>query len=379
MITKKSKKLLSNYFNNERICVLFSSSHRLLRTQFEDLSNELIYEIFDYFDYFFIDEIFAKLNRRFQSLFMNLSLPLNVNLSLISKSTFQHHHKSIIDANIKQIISLKTDKYFLEFCTINLFLSLQALTIHQMNSDKIIPLITHLNYLSNFSSLSIYSSDYFQNENSIYLSIFSLSKLKFCKLTFPPGGERIPLPIATNPCETLERLILNGHCRLDQLISILSYLPNLNHLSCEYLYGSGCTELEIIRIPFNLKTICFTLYRMTFNELRSFLSQICFRLKKLRIKVFNDDNYVQAEQWEELILTCMPNLCTFDLQYTSLIHDDDDSYEVLINRFSSHFWQERKWHFDYYYYYHAEESSRYLNFFSMVPYRLVLLKIDKKF
>ncbi|CAF5129038.1 unnamed protein product, partial [Rotaria sp. Silwood1] len=80
----------------------------------------------------------------------------------------------------------------------------QFLIIYERESNKISLLINYLHSLSNFSSLSIYSSDYFRNENSIYLSIFSLLKLKFCKLTCPSGGERIPLPLAINSCQILE-------------------------------------------------------------------------------------------------------------------------------------------------------------------------------
>ncbi|CAF2463979.1 unnamed protein product [Rotaria sp. Silwood2] len=351
--------------NTEIIKQSINNKKKLLITTFEDLSNELIYEIFDYFDYFFIYEIFSKFNLRFQSLSINSSLVLKINLSLTSKSIFQNYYKSIINPNIKRIISLNITKYFLDYFSINLFSSLQCLIIYQIQSDKICQLINHLNCLPNFSSVSLYSSDYFENENSIYLSIFRLSKLKFCKLTFPSGGQRIPLPLATDQCQTLERLILNGHVRLDQLISILSYAPKLYHLSCEYLYGSECTETDIIRIPVNLRSICLNLYRVSFNELKLFLSKISFQLKKLRIKKFNDENFLNAEQWEELIINSMPCLCVFDLQYTGLI--DDNLRQNFIERFCSKFWIERNWLFDYYYY--KDENSYYLNFFSIVPYR----------
>ncbi|CAF0846376.1 unnamed protein product [Rotaria sp. Silwood1] len=351
--------------NTEIIKQSDDNKKKLSLSKFEDLSNELIYELFDYFDYFFIYEIFSKFNLRFQLLFINSSLPIKINLSLISKSIFQTYYKSIIDINIKRIISLNTTKYFLNYFSINLFLSLQSLIIYEIESNKISLLINYLHSLSNFSSLSIYSSDYFRNENSIYLSIFSLLKLKFCKLTCPSGGERIPLPLAINSCQILEHLILNAHVRLDQLISILSYVPKLTYLSCEYLYGSECIEIDRIRTPINLISICLNLYRISFNELKLFLSKISFQLKKLRIKKFNDENFLNAEQWEELILNYMPCLYMFDLQYTGLI-DDNPRYN-LIEQFCSKFWIERKWLFDYYYY--KNDNSHYWNFFSIVPYR----------
>jgi hypothetical protein len=204
--------------------------------------------------------------------------------------------------------------------------------------------------------------DYFQDENAIYRSIFHLPKLIFCKLTFPSGGERIPLPIATYSYSNLEYLILNGHCRLDQLISILSYTPKLRHLSCQYLYGSGYTE---INFPWNLTSVSLILYRISFDEMKLFLSKIGFRLTKLKIEKFNDEDYFHAEQWEELIKNSMPNLSIFHLKYSATI--ENDGYQQLIDRFSSKFWRERKWAFDYYLYH--KENTDYLNFYSIVTYR----------
>ena len=212
---------------------------RFINTKFEDLSNELIYEIFDYFDYLFLYEIFFRLNSRFQSLFIQSSLPLKISFPLTSKFLFRSRCEDFIRSNISRIISLNICKYFLDFFTIDRFVALQSLIIDSIPSEKISSIIEQLTSLARFSSLTIRSRDYFHDENSIYLSIFHLNILQFCKLTYPSGGERIPLPIALHSSSTLKSLILHGHCRLDQLISILSYTPKLQQLSCQYLYGSG--------------------------------------------------------------------------------------------------------------------------------------------
>ncbi|CAF1152145.1 unnamed protein product [Adineta steineri] len=366
MKRQRNKKIIEQNVNNKK---------KLSITQFEDLSNELIYEIFDYIDYCLIYEIFVKLNLRLHSLFYESNLSLKINFPLTSKSIFQYRCKYIINSNIKRIISLNICKYFLEFFSINLFSSLKSLTVNQIQSDKISTLLSNLICLPNFSFLSIYSSNYFQDENSIYLSIFRLTKLKFCKLTFPSGGERVPLPIAIDSYHKLERLIINGHCRLEQLNSILSYLPVLQHLSCQYLYGTG-RECKEIQIPKNLTSIHLTIYRILFEEMKLFLSKISLRLKILRIKTFDNDDYFHAEQWEDLIVCHMPFLCIFDLQYSVSI--DKDTRQLLIDRFSSKFWIEKQWFFDYYYYY-KDEYSYYLNFFSIVPYRYDEYVLHEKF
>lgn len=338
------------------------TSDKYSTTRFEDLSNELIYEIFDYLDDIFLYEIFFQFNIRFQLLFLQSTSPLKISFPLTSKSLFRCRCENIIQSNISRIISLNICKYFLEFFTIDRFVSLQSLIIDSIPSEKISSIIQQLTTLSRFASLNIRSRDYFHDENSIYLSIFHLKKLQFCKLTYPSSGERIPLPIAMHSSSILTSLILHGHCRLDQLISILSYTSKLQHLSCQYLYGSGSSDMNF---SLNLISISFILYRITFDELKGLLAKIGHSLKKLRMEKSNDENYFYAEQWEDLIGNSMPNLVTFQFDYSLLISEQFD--RRLIERFASKFWLERKWLFDHYYY--KKEAADYLNFFSIVPSR----------
>lgn len=335
---------------------------RLISTRFEDLSNELIYEIFDYFDHLFLHEIFSKLNSRFQSLFSQSSLPWKIHFPLTSKTLFRSRCESFIRPNLSRIISLNICKYFLDFFSIDRFLSLHSLIIDSIASEKISSVIQQLTALPRFTSLSIRSRDYFQDENATYLSIFHLTNLQFCKLTFPSGGERIPLPVSLHSYSSLRTLILHGHCRLDQLTSILSYTSQLQRLSCQHLYGSGSSEMNFSSA---LTCIYLILYRITFEELKGFLSKIGSSLKKLRIEKSNDENYFHAEQWEDLIENSMPNLSSVHFDYSLMINDDFD--RRLVNRFSSKFWIDRRYFFDHYYY--KKDGVDYLNFFSITSYR----------
>ena len=96
----------------------------------------------------------------------------------------------------------------------------------------------------------------------------------------------------------------------------------------------------------------------------------------LRIRVLssyystNEIDYLDADRWEQLIVSYMPNLHTFDFQhqhplYRSLINQP--SYRNKINDFNSEFWIEHQWFFEYRYF----ETTRlsYGLLYSTNPYR----------
>ena len=70
---------------------------------FENLSNEIIYEIFDYLDMYDIYQGFMDLNSRFQNLLMYSSLPLKINMKYLSKSNVQSYYTQFILPNLHRI------------------------------------------------------------------------------------------------------------------------------------------------------------------------------------------------------------------------------------------------------------------------------------
>ncbi|CAF4361989.1 unnamed protein product, partial [Adineta steineri] len=107
-IERQRNNNINNYSDNEtqKIEVETNCLLKEFVTCFENLSNELMYEIFELLDFHHVYKAFYSLNARFYNLIFNSTIPIEVNLSSISKSTFQRYNKDIILPNKHRIHSL---------------------------------------------------------------------------------------------------------------------------------------------------------------------------------------------------------------------------------------------------------------------------------
>ena len=115
-----------------------------LITYFEHLSNEIIYEIFEYLDIYHTYQAFYNLNQRFHNLFDFSILPININLSFISKSTFYYCYEHIILRNQERILSLFISNIFIYRLLFSLpnfiqqFIRLEKLSLINIESTLLI-------------------------------------------------------------------------------------------------------------------------------------------------------------------------------------------------------------------------------------------------
>jgi hypothetical protein len=331
----------------------------------EDLSNELIYEVFDYLDDWEIYEIFSQFNARFQRLFTSSSPRLKLNLLLTSKPIFLRHCSKLVTPNIDRIVSLSlshylTTNHFVNSFSIDSFIHLESLTLNGVSSNSVVPLLTLLATLPRFFSLSIICVSQLKNPNVVYRCIFNLPTIKYCKLTFSHHDNRSPLPYSVDKqdqCHTLEHLIIDSLYCLDQINAVLTYTPRLTHLSCRLAWGLCSNIAEGPAVLLHLTHITVEFYQLSFDELEMFLAKICRQLILLRVMVSRSGTFLCAKRWEQLILNHMPHLRIFDFQcYMSpddpIVEDDDDDDNddsmslTPFDRFTSTFWCDRNWFFE---------------------------------
>ncbi|CAF0872435.1 unnamed protein product [Rotaria sordida] len=327
-------------------------------SSFENLSNELFYEIFDYLDGYEIYKAFSNLNSRFQVLLISSCLRLKIDLRSLSEPLQQNSAIGIINTNKHQIISLNMtnfDHYDSSLTLFNIdssFSRLESLVLDDMKSNQLIPLLVSLISLPRLFSLTIYYDDDLKDISNIYQLVFNLPMLNYYKLSFFSFESFIPLSIATsNQFSSIKYLVIDHCCTLDELINTISYTPQLCRLICQQLNESDDNIVkDSLKIIFSLTRISIARCYVVFDELETFLTNVSPQLEVLRIQTFKDVNYLDADRWERIISHYLLHLNIFEFKYEELIDEELEStvYHERLNEFNSLFWIKRQWLFKIY-------------------------------
>ncbi|CAF1497404.1 unnamed protein product, partial [Rotaria sordida] len=231
-------------------------------------------------------------------------------------------------------------------------------------TDIPISILSNLSYLPRLFSLTIETTNIKKRINDIYQLIFVLHKLKYYRMFCFNDDHLIELPLAiNNQYSPLEYLIIDHHCSLNELKSLISYTPELCHLTIRQI-DPNITILKSITLM-DLMFIYLHMCKISSYELKTFLVNISSTLKILSINSLNDITFLNAYQWEEFISYYYPQLEKFYFKYYDRINNNNDQYEIYseqINQFSSTFWIERRWIF------HVEIDNRDIKYV-IYPYK----------
>ncbi|CAF1231655.1 unnamed protein product [Rotaria sp. Silwood1] len=345
-------------------------SSRNFFTCFEDLPNEIIYEIFEYLDFYDIDQAFSKLKFRYYSLLNNSTYHIKINVSSMSKSTFASYCKDIIIPYEDRIYSINLSNLFIydlcssPFHSLSQFLRLEILILQNIESNYLENLLPHLSSLLNLSSLIIMTIGYFHNVNKLYHTVFRLTALKYFKVSVNEHYVNEILSITKNHYSSLEHFVVDSHYQIDDLSILLSYVPKLRRLSFKKLSESYYLQMHMQPIILNSLThLSLQTKHIIFDKIELFIRNLSHQLQVFRFSTEFDVTYLNAKRWQELIVFHMPYLRIFDIELQAKYYDNQNEFHISINQFMSPFWWERQWYFTY-------EYTDYLaRFYSIEPYR----------
>ncbi|CAF0773998.1 unnamed protein product [Adineta steineri] len=329
--------------------------HRLA-THFEDLSNELLLDIFDFLDGYHVFEAFSNLNNRIQHLITSSYFSLKLNISFMSKSNFNRRSNNIIRPYMNQIISLQlSESFFIKNFFTSLFSDtsfnrLESLVLNDLNVDDDVSILNSLAQLPRLFSLKIFC--YECNELFfIFQSIFRLPVLQYAKILYSNWTTTVPFPLATSDNQrsmTLEYLTVDSPHHLTSIYNLLSYTPRLRRLSVESIFDTRCKPLKQFIQPRNLTSISLCYWDLSFDKFASFIAIVGSELEFLRISIKHPTALSNVYQWQQLILRHMPRLRTFLFDYHGPLTKDahgNSRCRTLLDEFASPFWIERQWFF----------------------------------
>jgi hypothetical protein len=335
-----------------------------------------VYEIFEYLDINHAYQGFFNLNKRFENLFINSNLPIQINISTISKSNFECYHKNVILPNKHRINFLRLSNPFTVDIIlsppriISKFIQLETLILDDITAKYLHNILKHSIVLPKLHSLILNLADHVQDPSKIFVYIFRLPKLKYCKITYRTKDDQNPPFIFLNEYKRspIEHLVINTHFRYDSLDGLFFCLPQLRYLSINCLVKCSYIDINPCRIALkHLKYVSFKLDGIDFDRLQKLIKYFFRHVEILRLTTRYDQAYLDAKRWEQVIVSYMPNLRIFDINHDGSARNNSLTYHDLINQFNSSFWIEKQWFFT-----HQHDWLERLDsglFYSTDPYR----------
>ncbi|CAF1166551.1 unnamed protein product [Adineta steineri] len=325
----------------------------------ESLANEILLDLFDYFDGIDLFHTFYRLNTRFNLLISKQYLLHWFTFCGIKKSQFDELCQQHIPRLTNRVYGLscaeydrtpgQIDLFFTYIPSFEQFSGLRSLSLQNITSSKtLIKVMQELPYLLNLMHLTIncYSArKYVINFQWMNDTIWSLPKLRICSLhIFAMGSRNFCIP--TKISSSLQSVKLASfELDINQIDQLMKNTPHLKHLSIYTKISSAMND------DYNLSSLS-TLINLDMLVLHTFdLSKMVLFLKNLsdlrHLNIRFSNNMINGYEWEQIIRNYLFKLKIFELD----MHDDiptnqniEDYINQLLDSFQSSFWiNEHQW------------------------------------
>ena len=315
----------------------------------------MLYEIFGYLDGCLIYQVFSNLNTRFEQLLNSSTLLLRINSKYFNNDCL-NQYKQIIHRHRHQIFSIHSGlSYFLNdfeftFPVDSSLQRLESIVLGDKEFNTFRPILHHFISLPRLFSLTIRIGHNVSDVSKIYQIVFTFPVLKYYKCQITNFNASVLLPFATEKqFSSIEHLVIVHDCQLEDLASILSYTPRLRRLTYHHV-GANLPTTRMI-LPMNVANLTYLSihsFEMKFNPFQLLIDKIDFQIQTFLFTTYsNDIDYLDAYQWEKLILKHFLHLQTFHFIYDGNLDHVIQSFQYLhpSNQFTSSFWTERQWMF----------------------------------
>ena len=308
---------------------------------FESLPNELLCELFEYFDATDLFRAFHGLNVRFNKLLLT-QREYHLNFQHTAPEEFdvisQKYLPSIVDRLISIEIHDATETpqfsmFFFQhiFQRQHIFVQLKSLTICSINDHSLlITIIKKCTILNSLTHLNIIGQQCSNISNLVYEYIWNIPSLTHCNLCAIRG-------LRANQMHTLDvsnsiKNLTIAECDLHKFFQILQSTPNLQRLEVVNLEVGQFT----IGAP---STFLLTSLRIFFRGKDSYLIYIFQNLPQLRCLTIENSNISwDGYDWERVINEHLPKLKILRFKMERSILLQYKSVDFLLESFQTPFW-----------------------------------------
>jgi hypothetical protein len=181
------------------------------------------------------------------------------------------------------------------------------------------------------SSLIIDSEDNVENKSNLYTQVFRLPALKYCNLSFKEISRLELLPVAMKEFSPIEHLIINNTYPLNDLNNLLSYVPHLKRLSIHSEYKYRIEQMQLYSSTLiHLTHVFLNGPDIPFDQFESIVQSFFNHIQILHISNGYSKDYLDADRWQSLILSHMPQLRIFDIRIECILYGYEYSVDYII-------------------------------------------------
>lgn len=310
---------------------------------FETLANELLLDLFEYFDGLNLFRAFYGLNYR-----LNHLLYYHFDFRSISKQKFNrlcHEYIPLISQQIMSLCLSNDDEtpnlpeiFFSYTFIFNHLKSLSIYGIYSIDSlNQIIEQCQSLIYLKHFKIIH-FRIDGEQDKITLLMNrIWNLS-LTHCHFEdFYSGGQYF-FNIQTKSLSIKYLSIYDIYCDMNVLYHLFEYTPNLKQLTISSDYSSSYELL-------NQKYLSIKILKLSFEgSIHPVINLIenLPNLSYLTLKTY--DIFLNGYEWKEIIENNLPKIKTFHLRMNVQFNNSnnkDEEIDNLLETFQTYFWIEQ--------------------------------------
>ncbi|CAF4823023.1 unnamed protein product [Rotaria sp. Silwood1] len=321
----------------------------------ELLANELLLNLFEYFNGYYLFRAFYNLNSRFNKLLIEYFRNHIFDFHYLSKQDFDLTCQEYLPLISHRIVGLhlsNTDEtpnqidLFLENDLIlDQFISLRSLSFHNVSSNelliKIILQFCFLHHLICFRFLECYFEHYDISHYDTFKSLWSLPKLTHCVLDFRfQRNDRIFLPtVVSQSIKYVSIPYINW--QWNDFIELLENTPNILQLNIHLPDFINPKQLKSpVQFISALEILVSYSSSLLFNLLKNMPNLLCLIVKTTNI-------IIDGHQWKEIFVNYLRKLKIFrcfmccGLTYNT---DKEKTVDSLLDSYRNSYWiEDHQW------------------------------------